>query len=170
MQQGVYNVRQYHRECHREHAACQPAAAADARQPEAQYEEATQTLGVAGWHGFNDIETLVGLERQFLWPEDPLSFRTITFTFDTDAVGFNGRYRIVSGVFTVEEGTFFSVPNNPATGFAAVTLTPQGGPASRTFIFAGIFTDNAWRIIIALLNRLGPNGLIQPPFSAVRIS
>lgn len=136
----------------------------------AQYEEATQTLGVAGWHGFNDIETLVGLEGQFLWPEDPLSFRTITFTFDSDKVGFQGRYRIVSGVFTVEEGVFFSVPNNPATGFAAVSLVPQGGPTRRTFIFAGIFTDNEWKIITALLNELGPNGPIQPPFSAVRIS
>ena len=73
-------------------------------------------------------------------------------------------------MFTVEEGVFFSVPNNPATGFAAVTLVPQGGPEPRSFIVAGIFTDNAWKIIIGLLNRLGPNGPIQPPFSAVRIS
>ncbi|MGH3805584.1 MAG: hypothetical protein ACRDRU_02855 [Pseudonocardiaceae bacterium] len=127
-------------------------------------------MGVAGWHGFDDIETLVGLEGRFLWPEDPLSFRTITFTFDSDKVGSQGRYRIVSGVFTVEDGVFFSVPNNPAIGFAAVSLVPQGGPARRTFIFAGIFTDNEWKIIIALLNRLGPDGPVQPPFSAVRIS
>jgi hypothetical protein len=70
----------------------------------------------------------------------------------------------------VEEGVFFSLPNNPAIGFAVLTLTPQGGPAPRTFFFAGIFTDNELKIIIALLNKLGPSGPIQPPLSAVRIS
>ncbi len=73
-------------------------------------------------------------------------------------------------MFTVEEGVFFSVPNNPAIGFAAVTLAPQGGPAPRSFIVAGIFTDDAWKIIIGLFNKLGPSGPIQPPFPAVRIS
>ena len=135
-----------------------------------QYEKAAQVFGPAGWHGPLDIETLVGLEGQFLWPEEPFNFRTITFTFDPAAVGFQGEYKIVSGVFTVEEGDFFCAPNNPAIGFAIISLVPQGGTSSRAFTFAGMFTDNNWEIIIALLNKLGPTGPIQPPFSAVRIS
>jgi hypothetical protein len=135
-----------------------------------QYEKAAQVVGAAGWHGPFDIQTLVGLEGQFLWPEDLFNFRVITFTFDTDKVGFQGKYKLAVGVFTVEEGVFHSVPNNPASGFAFVTLVPQGGSASRTFLLAGMFTDNDWKIIVALLNKLGPSGPIQPPFSAVRIS
>jgi hypothetical protein len=135
-----------------------------------EYEKAAQFVGAAGWHGFNDIQTLEGLEGQFLWPEDPFNIRLMTFTFDTDKVGFQGRYRLVSGVFTVEEGIFRCVPNNPAIGFAFVSLEPQGGAATRTFTVAGMFTDNNWKIIILLLNKLGPNGPIQPPFSAVRIT
>ena len=135
-----------------------------------QYEKAVEAVGAAGWHGLLDIETLVGLEGQFLWSEDPFIFRTITFTFDIDKVGFQGRYKLASGIFTVEEGVFHSVPNNPAIGFAFITLVPQGGPASRTFLVNGMFTDEDWKIIILLLNKLGPNGPVQPPFSAVRIS
>jgi hypothetical protein len=135
-----------------------------------QYEKAAEVVGAAGWHGPLDIETLVGLEGQFLWAEDPFIFRTINFTFDSDKVGFQGRYKIASGIFTVEEGVFHSIPNNPAIGFAFITLVPQGGPASRAFLVNGMFTDDNWKIIILLLNKLGPSGPIQPPFSAVRIS
>jgi hypothetical protein len=136
----------------------------------AQYEKAAQVVGAAGWHNLSDIQTLVGLEGQFLWPEDPFNFRVITFTFDTDKVGFQGKYKLAAGVFTVEEGVFHSVPNNPASGFAFVALVPQGGSAPRGFLVAGMFTDNDWKIIIVLLNKLGPSGPIQPPFSAVRMS
>jgi hypothetical protein len=90
-----------------------------------QYEKATQALGAADFHNFDDIETLVGLEGQFLWSEDPFNFRTITFTFDTDKIGFQGKYKLASGIFAVEEGVFFSLPNNPAIGFAVLTLTPR---------------------------------------------
>ena len=135
-----------------------------------QYEKASEAVGAAGWHGPLDIETLVGLEGQFLWSEDPFTFRTINFAFNSGQEGFQGKYKIASGVFTLEEGVFHSVPNNPAIGFAFITLVPQGGPASRTFLVNGMFTDASWKIIILLLNKLGPSGPIQPPFSAVRIS
>lgn len=105
-----------------------------------------------------------------MWSEDPFILRTITLTFDSDKIGFQGRYKIVSGVFTVEEGVFFCIPNNPAIGFATLTLMPQGGPAPRTFFFATICINNTGKIILALLNKLGASGPIQPPFSAVRIS
>jgi hypothetical protein len=136
----------------------------------AQYETAAKVVGAAGWHGPLDIQTLEGLEGQFLWPEDPFNFRVINFTFDPDKVGFQGTYKLTAGIFTLEEGVFHSVPNNPASGFAFISLVPQGGSASRTFLVSGIFTDNDWKIIIGLLNKLGPNGPIQPPFTAVRIS
>jgi hypothetical protein len=135
-----------------------------------QFERGPGQLVTAGFHGPNDIDTLVGLEGVFLWAEDPFTFRAITFTFDTDKVGFQGKYKIVSGILPIEEGTFHCVPNNPAVGFAFIVLAPQGGLPTRPFTFAGIFTDLAGRITIALLNKLGPNGPINPPFSAVRMA
>ncbi len=45
----------------------------------AQYETAAKVVGAAGWHGPLDIQTLEGLEGQYLWPEDPFNFRVINF-------------------------------------------------------------------------------------------
>jgi hypothetical protein len=135
----------------------------------AQFDQSAQVLG-AGWHGPTDIQTLSGLEGQFLWPEDFFNIRTIAFTFDPDKIGFQGSYQLAAGLSIVEQGVFHSVPNNPAIGFAAVTLVPQGGSSPRSFVVSGMFTDNEWKIYVALLNKLGPNGPLQPPFSAVRIS
>lgn len=59
----------------------------------AQFKNPTQALGAPGCHDPTDIETLVGLEGQFLWSEDPFILRTITFTFDTDKVGFQEKTR-----------------------------------------------------------------------------
>jgi hypothetical protein len=132
------------------------------------FERDAGQLTSAGFHGPNDIATLVGLEGVFLWPEDPFTFRSITLTFDTDKVGLEGKYKIVSGILPVEEGTFHCLPNNAAIGFAFIVLSPQGG-TSRPFTFAGIFVDLAGRITIALLNKLGPSGPVNPPFSAVRM-
>jgi hypothetical protein len=134
-----------------------------------QYERSAQVFGAAGWHGPNDIQTLVGLEGQFLWPEEFFSIRTITFTFDPDKIGFQGSYQLASGLSIAEQGVFHCVPNNPAIGFAAIALVPESGAAPRSFVVSGIFTDIEWKIFVGLLNKLGPNGPVQPPFSAVRI-
>ena len=143
-------------------------AAPQLRNLKDQYERSALLLG-AGWHGPTDIQTLIGLEGHFLWPEDFFSVRTITFTFDADKVGFQGEYKLVVGLSVVEEGTFYSVPNNPAIGFAAITLAPESGDPPRTSIISGMFTDNAWKIYMMLLNKAGADGPEQPPFSAVRI-
>ena len=135
----------------------------------AHFDQSAQVLG-AGWHGPTDIQTLSGLEGQFLWAEDFFSVRTIGFTFDLDKIGFQGTYKLTNGLSIVEEGVFHSVPNNPAIGFAAVTLAPDSGQPPRSFLVSGMFTDNEWKIYVALLNKLGANGPVQPPFSAVRIS
>jgi hypothetical protein len=133
-----------------------------------QYEQSLQLLG-AGWHGPTDIKTLEGLEGQFLWPEDFFSVQVISFVFDPDKIGFQGKYKLMNGLAVVEQGVFYSVPNNPAIGFAAITLAPAGNAAARTSIVSGIFTDNAWRIYTALLNKLEADGPAQVPFSAVRV-
>ena len=135
----------------------------------AQFDQSAQVMG-AGWHGPTDIQTLSGLEGQFLWAEDFFSVRTIAFTFDLDKIGFQGTYKLTNGLSIVEEGVFHSVPNNPAIGFAAITLVPNSGQPPRSFVVGGMFTDNEWKIYVALLNKLGANGPVQPPFSAVRIS
>jgi hypothetical protein len=135
----------------------------------AHFDQSAQVMG-AGWHGPTDIQTLSGLEGQFLWAEDFFSVRTIGFTFDLDKIGFQGTYKLTNGLAIVEQGVFHSVPNNPAIGFAAVTLVPDSGQAPRSFVVSGMFTDNEWKIYVALLNKLGPSGPVQPPFSAVRIS
>jgi hypothetical protein len=126
-------------------------------------------LSSAGWHGPTDIKTLVGLEGQFLWPEDIFNVGTIRFTFDLDKIGFEGSYQLVRGWSVAEQGRFHSVPNNPAIGFAAISLVPQFG-APRTFVVSGMTTDNEWKIYVAVLNKLGDSGPTLPPFSAVRIA
>ena len=126
-------------------------------------------LRAAGWHGPTDIKTLVGLEGQFLWPEDVFNVGTIRFTFDLDKIGFDGSYQLTRGWSVAEQGRFHSVPNNPAIGFAAITLLPDTGEP-RSFVVNGMATDNEWKIYVALLNKLADSGPVQPPFSAVRIS
>ena len=71
-------------------------------------------------------------------------------TFDLDKIGFQGTYKLTNGLSIIEEGVFHSVPNNPAIGFAAVTLVPDGGQAPRSFVVSGMFTDNEWKIYVAL--------------------
>lgn len=133
----------------------------------AQFERSAQFFS-AGWHGPLDIQTLEGLQGRFLWPEQLFDIRLISFTFDSDKIGFEGDYQLTGGLNVIEQGRFHSVPNNPAVGFAAITLVPQQG-APRTFQVAGMFTDPESTIYVLLLNRLGPDGPVQPPLSAVRI-
>ena len=51
-----------------------------------------------------------------------------------------------------------------------VGIDSASGQPPRSFVVSGMFTDNEWKIYVALLNKLGANGPVQPPFSAVRIS
>ena len=81
--------------------------------------ESASPLVTPGFHGPLDIDTLVGLTGSYLWFEDPTNVRVIRFAFDSDKVGFQGRYTLSSGLFPVEQGTFNCVPNNPAIGFAS---------------------------------------------------
>jgi hypothetical protein len=134
----------------------------------AQFGQSALLLG-AGWHGPSDIKTLSGLEGLFLWPEDVFNVGTIRFTFDAGKVGYEGRYQLTRGWSVAEQGQFHSVPNNPAIGFAAISLMPDGGEP-RTFVVNGITTDNEWKIYVGVLNKLGPSGPMQPPLSLVRIS
>ena len=128
-------------------------------------------LANAGWHGFDDIQTLVGLEGNFLWTEDLLRPSQINFKFDPGHVGEQGTYKITSlASALIEQGKFFSVPNNPAIGWAFINLVPQLNPVSRPFIVQGMLTDAAWKISLILLSKVGATGPILPPFSAVRIN
>ncbi len=121
--------------------------------------------GPAGWHGADDIETLVGLEGSFQWFEGGLP-QVMTFTFDAGAQGSQGTY-VLSGEDRLETGAFSCVPNNPAIGWAFIVLDPQGG-SPRPLIVSGMMTDAEWDILIALLNEVGPGGPVQPAFSAIR--
>lgn len=126
----------------------------------------------AGWHGPDDIQTLVGLEGNFLWTEDLLKPSQIQFKFDPGHVGEKGTYKITSLTSTlIEQGMFSSVPNNPAIGWAFINLVPQLNPNPRTFIVQGMMTDQAWKISILLLSKAGQTGTVLPPFfAAIRIS
>jgi len=125
-------------------------------------------LVTAGWHNFDDIETLTGLAGTFTWPESPLMFAQITFMFNPGTEGFQGVYQIRVGAQVLEQGDLFTVPNNPAIGFAAITLQPTGAPMSRTFIVQGMFTDASARIFILLLNAVSSS--TQPVFVSFRIA
>jgi len=130
-----------------------------------------RAAGAAGWHGVADIQTLQGLAGNYLWPENTFQLARIGFRFDSDGVGSKGTYEIISWFGTFEQGVFHCVPNNPAIGWAAIALVPDNHQSSpRSFVVAGMFTDSHWKIEILLLNKLNDQGLVQPPFSAVRIS
>ncbi|HSW05420.1 hypothetical protein [Aquabacterium sp.] len=123
--------------------------------------------GAAGWHGSDDIQTLTGLEGSFLWSEDPVAATQINFKFDAGHVGNQGTYKLSAPGKPVEQGSFFSVPNNPAIGWAFVNLLPAGLPP-RSFIVSGMMTDEHWQIIIGLLKKTGADGPLQPAFSIIR--
>ena len=129
--------------------------------------DSTAPLITPGFHGPLDIDTLVGLTGSYLWFEDPVNVRVIQFTFDSDKVGFQGRYTLSSGIFTVEHGVFFCVPNNPAIGFAFIALSPEGGPA-RSFPISGMVTDLFQRITVLLLGQFSGQELVTR-FTAVRL-
>jgi hypothetical protein len=126
---------------------------------------ATYKDNPAGWHGINDIETLIGLGGHFQWYEAGV-LRQMTLTFDPAKQGIQGHYALVSASGK-ESGTFWSTPNNPAIGWAYLLLEPSGG-ASRPLIFSGMLTDANWKVLVALLNEVGPSGPIEPAFPIVR--
>lgn len=119
----------------------------------------------AGWHGADDIETLVGLAGTFQWLEGGES-RLMSLTFDAGKEGQQGRYVLV-GAGRREAGVFSCVPNNPAIGWAFISLTPEGG-APRPVIVSGMLTDAEWQVFAALLNEVGRSGPIEPGFAAIR--
>ena len=129
--------------------------------------ESATPLVTPGFHGPLDIDTLVGLTGSYLWFEDPTNVRVIRFAFDSDKVGFQGRYTLNSGLFPVEQGTFNCVPNNPAIGFAFIALSPDGG-ASRAFPINGMVTDLFQRISVLLLGEF-TGGQLVTRFAAARL-
>ena len=129
-----------------------------------------KAIGDAGWHGLDDIKSLAGLEGSFIWMENILAPSQITLQFDAGHAGEKGTYKITSLQVTIEEGSFISIPNNRAIGWAFISLTPNLNPSSRTFTVTGMLTDQNLKIFILLLNKLGATGPVLPPFSAIRIS
>ena len=119
--------------------------------------QATETVQHAGWHNFDNIPTLSGLAGTFYWPENPLLPSQITFTFTPGLEGYQGSFVNRRGAM-VEQGALFCVPNNPAIGWAAITLQPLGAPTSRSFIVQGMFTDANHRIFYMLLTNITPGG------------
>jgi len=125
--------------------------------------------GSAGWHNSNDIETLKGLQGRFLWTESMFQPATMEFIFNAGQEGSEGQYTIrdLDGK-TVEEGTFTSVPNNPAVGWAFVALSPSSKMGNRSFTVAGMMTDASWEIQILMLSKVNGSGPVNPAFSCVR--
>ncbi len=127
------------------------------------------TWGATGWHGPTDIQTLTGLEGTYFWGEKPFGLNYITFTFAPDKAGVEGAYKITNGWSVVEEGIFHSVPNNPAIGWAFISLAPEMQQTPRVFIISGMVTDPGWKISTLLLNHVGHSGPVLPAFPAIRL-
>jgi hypothetical protein len=72
------------------------------------------------------------------------------------------------GPVETQDARFHCVPNNPAIGWAFISLVPKAG-APRPLIVNGMFTDAAGRIVILLLNKTDAQGPVYPPFAAQRI-
>jgi hypothetical protein len=126
--------------------------------------------GNAGWHNYDDIQTLEGLGGEYLWAENLFASK-IRFTFDAGKVGSEGTYTIKDLLGNItEEGKFNCVPNNPAIGWAFIGLQPNSGNNIRSFIVNGMMTDANWKIITLLLNKVNDQGPVYPAFSCVRMT
>ncbi|MGH3671409.1 MAG: hypothetical protein ACRDSH_12355 [Pseudonocardiaceae bacterium] len=97
-------------------------------------------LPAGGYHSSAEIDSLTGLPGSYLWSEDLLNVRVITFAFSPGKVGSEGVYTIKSGTVLFEEGIFQSVPSGQSSPVALLFLQPSGGP-QRIFIIAGAFID-----------------------------
>jgi len=130
----------------------------------------------AGWHNSDDIQSLAGLDGNYLWSENPFNVNIICFTFFEGKSEQEGTYRLYSNAADpsdldtppLERGTFTCIPNNPAIGWAMITLKPDRNHNPRGFTVAGMMTDATGEIDILLLNKLGQHGPIMPSFSAIR--
>lgn len=157
-----------------------PASAAALTQPLGLPESAAEPLrarhaalsawSAFGWRGPNDIDDLSGLAGTFWWPESMLPWATIRFDFDAGGTGVDGDYTIATGWMTVEQGRFWVVPNNPAIGWAGLSLTPATGGAARSFVFTGLLTGAGGRIWMAVLDRMSATGPAGAPMAAVRVA
>jgi hypothetical protein len=119
----------------------------------------------SGWHGSHAIQTLEGLEGRFFWP-DMSELGYIEFKFEPDKVGFVGNYKLfeLDMVTIKEHETFNSTPNNPAVGFAFITLIPNLGDR-RTTVVEGMFTMPGWIIqtmVLAPLTEQGTGMVFTP--------
>lgn len=125
------------------------------------------------WHGSDDIETLDGLDGTYLWCEVLPQMRHILFAFAPGKTGSDGSYRITEGTQVVESGSFHCVPNNPAIGWAAITLLPVKPVIEepRSFIIEGMLTTGheTGEIDVLVLARIGVSGPVLPLFNATRV-
>lgn len=125
------------------------------------------------WHGPNDIATLSGLDGIYLWCEVLPQMRHILFAFAPEQTGSEGHYRITEGTQIVESGSFCCVPNNPATGWAAITLHPARPVAEdpRSFVIEGMLTSAhaTAETDVLVLARIGISGPVLPLFNATRV-
>lgn len=74
---------------------------------------------MAGWHGANDITTLIGLRGMYSWGENPMRAAVINFRFDPGREGYQGTYTIVDTLDMREDGVFYCAPNNFLLGWAS---------------------------------------------------
>lgn len=123
----------------------------------------------AGWHGVDDIQTMAGLPGTYMWYENPLAPAVIRFIFTPTGGGYRGTYDLV-GATVIESSTFYTAPNNPASGYGLIVLRPDELEA-RGFAVLGMLTDSNWRILAIQLGKFNPGGsTIVSAFWATRIA
>lgn len=117
------------------------------------YQEAVK-LKNAGWHGRDDIQTLVGLEGQFMWIEqNNMLPAVVNFTFAPDQIGRFGNYTLTRPDSNVERGVFDSLENNDWTRYAFIQM--RGESNSRTCKIEGMMTDDKWKINMIVFKKMG---------------
>lgn len=128
-------------------------------------------LGPAGWHLYDDIQTVAGLGGSFLWSENPFFPTIISFDFvpGPDPGGQFGTYTVRFGLSIIEQGPFYAVPNNPASGLAFINLN-YTSMASRAVVISAMLTDSNWRINSMLLTPFVGNNPGPVSFSALRVA
>jgi hypothetical protein len=126
----------------------------------------------SGFHGPFDIDSLDGLPGTYLWPEDPLRIRTITFNLDPTPAGTQrqGRFVIHNGPLVDVEGDLFTFANGTDDGLSVILLQGNDG-FQGIFIVTGVVSGPAGKISVLMLGDFNIAGALpNTRFVAVRLA
>jgi hypothetical protein len=121
-------------------------------------------VALAGWHAEDDIQNLEGITGTYTWFDETMVPASIQFTERQIHGAVDGTYRIFQACWEfswdqgwhqeeceIETGSFHSVGNNPAIGWAFISLYPDDEDKDyQHFIVKGMLTDDSTGNVVQL--------------------